>query len=66
MSIDDNKKKRIQLKYRQEMQKIENDKNYIKEIFIVAIIFFLIILSLTFFDSNPLQDNNLIKIEKIE
>ncbi len=66
MSIDDNKKKRMQLKYRQEMQKIENEKNYIKEIFIVAIIFFLIILSLTFFDSNPLQDNNLIKIEKIE
>lgn len=66
MSIDDNKKKRMQLKYRQEMKKIENEKNYIKEIFIVAIIFFLIILSLTFFDSNPLQDNNLIKIEKIE
>ena len=66
MSIDDNKKKRMQLKYRQEMQKIENEKNYIKEIFIVAIIFFLIILSLTFFDSNPLQDNNLIKIEKVQ
>ena len=66
MSIDYNKKKRMQLKYRQEMQKIENEKNHIKEIFIVAIIFFLIILSLTFFDSNPLQDNNLIKIEKVE
>jgi len=66
MNIDDNKKKRMQLKYRQERKKIENEKNYIKEIFVVAIIFFLIILMLTFFDSNPLQDNNLIKIEKVE
>jgi len=66
MNIDDNKKKRMQLKYRQERQKIENEKNYIKEIFVVAIIFFLIILSLTFFDFNPLQNNNLIKIEKVE
>lgn len=64
MSIENTKKKKIQLKYKRIMQQREDEKNYSKDIFIIAIILLLIIILFTFFDYNPLQ-NDIIRIEKV-
>ncbi|MFP7736740.1 hypothetical protein ACLHDF_25765 [Priestia aryabhattai] len=63
----DNKKKQIQLKYREEIKKKKEEKTYIKKAFIVAIIVMAIIALDYHFDPKPPPGTETtITIEKVE
>ncbi|WP_078410544.1 hypothetical protein [Priestia abyssalis] len=65
MKLDD-KKKKIQLQYRQKIkEQREDDKNYTKQAFIVATILVLILVIIYFFGDIFFKSDNLINIKKV-
>ncbi|MFB6465439.1 hypothetical protein ACE38V_01345 [Cytobacillus sp. Hz8] len=57
---------KIQNEYREIIKQKREEKKHTKEILMVVIILISIILLFTFFKYNPVENKNLIKIEKIK